>query len=92
MRLDLFLSKVCLLKTRSRAARALERDQIRVNGDAPRASREVRAGDVIEIRTDRRELRVRVLAVPGGSVSRRDAKECYETLEDRRRDGWDEDE
>jgi ribosomal 50S subunit-recycling heat shock protein len=92
MRLDLFLSKVCLLKTRSQAARALERDQIRVNGDAPRASRGIRAGDVIEVRTDRRELRVRVLAVPEGNVSRRDAKEYYETLEDRRRDGWDEDE
>lgn len=91
MRLDLYLSKVCLLKTRSQAARSLERGEVRVNGDVPRPSREVKPGDLIEMRTGRREIRVRVVQVPEGNVSRKEAHSCYETLLDRARDRWEED-
>ena len=91
MRLDLYLSKVCLLKTRSQAARSLERGEIRLNGDIPRPSREVKPGDLIEMTTDRRELRVRVVLVPEKNVSRKEAHSCYETLLDRARERWEED-
>jgi ribosome-associated heat shock protein Hsp15 len=92
MRLDLYLGTVCLLKTRSQAARSLERGQVRVNGEIPRASREVHPGDLIELKTNDRELKVRVLLVPEKSVSRKEAHTCYETLLDRRRERWEEEE
>jgi ribosome-associated heat shock protein Hsp15 len=88
MRLDLFLSKACLRKTRSQAARLLERGEVRVNGEAPRPSREVHVGDVIDILSDRREIRVRVLVIPEKNVSRREAHALYETLLDRPRPDW----
>jgi len=92
LRLDLFLSRACLQKTRSQASRSLERGQVRVNGEIPRASREVHVGDVIDLVSERREMRVRILTIPEKNVSRKEARALYETLMDRARPGWEEDE
>jgi ribosome-associated heat shock protein Hsp15 len=47
VRLDIWLDVVCLYKTRSEAQRACKLGQVRVNGVAAKAHREVRVGDEI---------------------------------------------
>jgi ribosome-associated heat shock protein Hsp15 len=63
VRLDKWLWAARFFKTRMLAARACELGRIESNGHQAKASREVRAGDQLQIRNDSGEFRVEVLAV-----------------------------
>jgi ribosome-associated heat shock protein Hsp15 len=82
MRCDLLLSRLCLYKTRSQAARACDEGRVRLNGLPARPSREVKPGDRLAYldplgiwRTE-----VEVLALPGASVSKAAAREMVRVL------------
>lgn len=63
MRIDKYLKVSRLIKRRTVANEACDNERVSVNGRIVRASYDVKAGDVIEIRFGQRELRVRVLEV-----------------------------
>ena len=63
MRLDKFLKVSRLIKRRTVANEACDGGRVSVNGTPAKASREVKPGDVIEIRFGERTLRVEVASV-----------------------------
>ena len=86
LRLDVFLNKVRLLKSRTLAKEACDRGKITVNGETAKGSRSVHPGDRVRIDLGVRLIEVEVLEVPGGQVSRKDARDLYRVIEDRRVD------
>lgn len=71
-RLDQFLDDVCLFKTRSAAAKAIDAGRVRVDGEPVKRSHTVSAGEVIEIAEVRRVRTVEILDIPSGSVSKKE--------------------
>ena len=60
VRLDKWLWAARFFKTRSQAGEAVEAGKVRVHGDRPKASRPVRVGDLLEVRTLAGLFQVRV--------------------------------
>ena len=87
MRLDQYLKLSRIVKRRALTKELCQKGLIRINGKEAKASKEVKEGDVIEIDTVSRHLKVKVLKVPAGkNVSKKAARELYETLEDKRKE------
>lgn len=63
MRIDKWLWAARFFKTRALAARACELGRIECNRQKAKPSREVRIGDVLQVRTDAGEFQVEVLAL-----------------------------
>lgn len=61
MRIDKWLWAARFFKTRSLASRACELGRIEANGQTAKASREVRAGDLLQVKNDGGEFQVEVL-------------------------------
>lgn len=84
MRLDLFLKNVCLVKSRSMASKGIDQGKILLNGSKVKASREVKAGDVLEIMSERTCRKVKVLDVPHRQVSKALSKDFYSIMEEKK--------
>ena len=82
MRLDLFLKSVCLSKSRSLAAKGIDEGRILLNGAKAKVSREVKAGDVLEITSGGFKRSLKVLDVPGKQVSKAAARDFYDILDE----------
>ena len=76
MRLDVWLSKVCLLKTRSMAKKGCQAGRILVDGEPARESRQLHPGQRVTL-PDRE---VKVLEIPEGNVAKKDAGKYYEEV------------
>jgi len=63
MRLDKYLKVSRLIKRRTVANEACDKERVSVNGKTAKASYEVKTGDIIELRFGQRSLKVEVLAV-----------------------------
>jgi ribosome-associated heat shock protein Hsp15 len=61
--MDQWLRAARFFKTRSLAARACELGRIESNGHSARASREVRVGDLLQVKNDSGDFSVEVLAL-----------------------------
>lgn len=83
MRLDTFLKLSRLIKQRSIAKWACDAGRVHVLGRATKAGCEVRVGDEISIDLRDRFVRIRVVEIPSGNVSKERAKTLYEILEER---------
>jgi ribosomal 50S subunit-recycling heat shock protein len=78
MRLDLFLKTRRLVARRTLAQEFCEAGIVQVNGAAARSSKEIRAGDEIEIRRRGRKTVIHVQNIPGSKqVSREAARSLY---------------
>jgi len=88
MRIDLLLSRLCLMKTRSQAGRACDRGGVRLNGRVAKAAAEVRAGDrIIFPEPSGRFIReIEILGLPEGGVSRAAARDLYRRIDRRELD------
>jgi ribosome-associated heat shock protein Hsp15 len=84
MRLDLYLHRVCLVKSRTLAKEACERGKVTVNGQAAKGSHTVHPGERVRCDLGFRVLEIEVVAVPQGQVSRKDAPSYYRLLSDER--------
>lgn len=82
MRLDLFLKVSRLSKRRSLGKALCDRGLVQVNGQIAKASKEIRAGDTIQIQSRNRRLLVKILQVPEGALKKNEAATLYEVLED----------
>ncbi len=83
MRLDLFLKLSRLIKQRTMAKQACDGGRVSLLGRKARAGGEVHVGDEIILNLRDRFIRVRVLEVPTGNVSKARARTLYEVLEER---------
>ena len=63
-RADKYLHQVRVFKTRSLATQACAKGNVRIGGDAVKASRSVRAGDVIEVEKGDLKLTLKVVSFP----------------------------
>lgn len=84
MRLDAFLKKSLLIKRRELANQLCDEGMVRVNGVPRKASHDVKAGDELEFPLFAKVLRVRILEIPEGNVSRADQWSLFEVLEEKR--------
>ncbi|MCS6874062.1 MAG: RNA-binding S4 domain-containing protein [Pyrinomonadaceae bacterium] len=80
MRLDRFLKNSCLVTRRTLANRLCDAGLVKVNNVKAKPSREVKIGDVIELKLDDRIILVRVVEIPERQVSKKQARELYEVL------------
>ena len=79
MRLDKYLKVSRLIKRRTVANEACDGGRVTVNGAPAKASREVKPGDVIEIRFGARTTRVEVVSV-SDNVNKAEAPAMYREL------------
>ena len=85
MRLDLFLKASRLVTRRSVAKELCHAGRIRVNDLIARASKEIKIGDVVELRRGTRVTKVRIADIPASKQVRRDeAASLFEIVEDSR--------
>ena len=83
MRLDLFLKTSRLILRRSLAQEFCDANLIKVNGEAAKSAKEIKANDEIEIRRRNRLTKLKVLQIPAKKqVSRDEAANLYEILTD----------
>lgn len=76
MRLDKYLKISRLIKRRTVANEACDGGRVTVNGAAAKASREVKIGDIIEIRFGARTVKVEVLSL-SENATKADAPAMY---------------
>ena len=83
MRLDLFLKTSRLIPRRSLAQEFCDKGLIMVNGASGKSSKEVKAGDEIEIRRRDRVTKIRILQIPATKqVSKDSAGDLYQLIEE----------
>ena len=81
MRLDLYLKVSRLIPRRSLAQEFCDAGLIKVGGAVAKSSKEVKAGDEIEIRRRNRVTRLKILEVPAQKqVSKQTASALFEIL------------
>lgn len=81
MRLDLFLKASRLILRRSLAQEFCDAGLVKLNGVKAKSSREVKAGDELEIKKGNRLLKTRVLEIPKSKqVARSEAANLYEIV------------
>lgn len=81
MRIDLFLHRIRLLKSRSLAQSLIETGYVRVDGKRiEKTAEQVKTGSIVALPL-RGEVRIlRVLALPGRRGPAPEARACYEEL------------
>jgi ribosomal 50S subunit-recycling heat shock protein len=83
MRLDKFLKVSRIIKRRTVAGEACDKQRVSVNGNIAKAGKDVKAGDVIEIRFGSSTLKARVLKVCE-TARKEEADGMYEVLSETR--------
>lgn len=76
MRLDKYLKVSRLIKRRTVANEACDGGRVTINGTPAKASREVKPGDVIEIRFGERVTRVEIVSI-SENATKADAPAMY---------------
>lgn len=82
MRIDKYLKVARLIKRRTVANEACDAGRVTVNGKIVKASYDVKAGDILEIKMGERKISVRVLNI-AEHVLKNDASALYEVLENK---------
>ena len=79
MRLDLYLSKVGLLKRRTLAKELTSAGLVEINGKPSKPAYEIKIGDIIKI-GGKRMITAEVLEIPGGNVKKEDREKYFKVL------------
>ena len=87
LRADVLLHRLCLTKSRSEAKAACEAGAVWVDGKQARPSDAVPPGRRIEVRYPARTLELELLATPGKSTSKKQARELSRVLREERTPG-----
>ena len=83
MRLDLFLKASRVVLRRSVARQLSDAGGIKVNGIQAKASKDLKAGDEIEVKRGPRRTTFRIVAIPASKqVSKADASSLVEVISD----------
>ncbi|AGK99760.1 RNA-binding S4 domain-containing protein [Desulfoscipio gibsoniae] len=81
MRLDKFLKVSRIIKRRTLAKEACDRQQVKVNGRVAKAGADVQPEDVVEISFGQRRLKIKIITVRE-TVPAKQAADLYVILED----------
>lgn len=81
MRLDKYLKVSRLIKRRTVAQEAASGERVSVNGKVAKPSRDVKVGDIIEIRFGSHALVIRVLNV-NEKARKEESTDMYEVIEE----------
>ena len=79
LRLDKYLWSIRIFKTRNLAAESIARGRVKLNGEALKASRNVKIGDVYEVKT---ETGLKVVEVTGLLTTRKAYSEAIQYYND----------
>ncbi len=79
MRLDLYLSKVGLVKRRTRAKELATCGLVEINGKTSKPAYEIKNGDIIKI-GGKRMITAEVLDIPTGNVKKEDREKYFKVL------------
>ncbi len=82
MRIDVFLKKVLIFKQRTLAQKAIKNNLVRINYSPAKSSKEVKAGDIIEIDLPKKYLLIEVIEIPSGNVPKKDVLKYYKILKE----------
>jgi ribosome-associated heat shock protein Hsp15 len=80
MRADLFLHHVRTFKSRSLAAQACDKGNVKLAGNAIKPARDLKSGDVIEVERGALKLVLRVIGLPAKRVGAPLVKQYVENL------------
>ena len=80
LRLDKYLWAIRVFKTRGQAAEACEKGKVRMEGDALKAAKTVRIGDMYDIKSETRRWVVKVTGLLEKRVQFSEAVKFYEDL------------
>ncbi len=80
MRIDILLNKLCLVKTRSIAKKACDKNLVLVNEKIIKSSHNVNVGDLIEFSVYGYKMRFQLEKMIEGNVSKKDAPDYYKIL------------
>lgn len=80
LRIDKYLWAIRLFKTRTAAAVACDKGRIKMNGEAVKASRVVKIGDMYEIKTEDKKWTIKVTGLLFKRVQYSEAIKYYEDL------------
>lgn len=86
MRIDKLLNKLCLVKTRTIAKKACDKNLVKLNGKIVKASSIVNNEDVIEYKLFGYSTQLKIINIPKGNVSKAKAPEFYEILKNEKMD------
>ena len=82
MRIDLFLHRIRLVKSRTLAQSVIETGYVRIDGKRiEKASEQVQEGSVIALPLQGKVRVIRILALPARRGPSAEARLCYEELE-----------
>ncbi|MBN2829910.1 MAG: RNA-binding protein [Candidatus Cloacimonetes bacterium] len=80
MRIDLLLNKLCLVKTRSIAKNACDKNLVTINEHKAKASQLVKSGDKISIALGQYKTVIEITAIPEGNVAKKDSGNYYKII------------
>ena len=80
MRIDVLMNKLCLVKTRSIAKNACDKNAIFVNDKPAKASLEIKTGDVILMNMFGYKTIIKINNLPAGNVAKKDVLSYYEMV------------
>ncbi len=81
MRIDQLLKKLCLIKTRSIAKNACDKNLVKINNKIAKASSTINESDVIEYEIYGYRNVIKIETIPTGNVSKAKAPEFYTIIE-----------
>ena len=81
MRLDKFLKVSRLIKRRTVANEVSDKGRVLVNGTQAKPAKALKVGDIIEIESAKKPIKVKVVEIPQGNVSIQQACTLYEVIE-----------
>jgi ribosomal 50S subunit-recycling heat shock protein len=81
MRIDLLLNKLCLVKTRTIAKKACDKNLVKVNDKIAKSSSKINENDEIEYQLYGYYNKIKITEIPKGNVSKNNALNFYEILE-----------
>lgn len=68
MRIDKFLWSIRFYKTRSISAEEIKKNRVSIAGQIVKSSREIKEGDIIEIRKNQINYKIKVLQIPKSRI------------------------
>lgn len=74
MRIDKFLKLSRIIKRRSKAKDAADKEMIKINGITKKPSAEVKIGDIVEITYYNKSIKFEVMEVPRGNITKESSK------------------
>jgi ribosome-associated heat shock protein Hsp15 len=80
MRVDLLLSKLCLVKSRSIVKKACDLGLVKVNGKTAKASTIITENDTVEYQLYSYITELKMISIPKGNVAKTKAPEFYELI------------